>query len=316
MKRIIILSAFLLALFPSVSLYGAIIDKIAVVVNDEIITDGEIEKAIAPLYEQYRAIYRGSELLAKLEEAKQKVVEQLVEERLILSQAKKLNIEVDEQDIDKKVAETQNRFGSKEEFEKALAAQRLSLKDLRSRYREQLMSRGLVDEKVGSKITITPVEASNYYNAHKEEFVLPEEIKLDNILVSPAGSLGPQKAAELAKEIARRLKEGGDFAGLAKVYSEGPGASDGGSMGYVKRGELMPEIEKVVFNMKEGEVSDMIQTHLGYHFFKVEEKMASRARPYTEAQAEVEEAVFREKIKDKLKGWIEGLKKNAYIAFK
>ena len=316
MKRIAILFTFLLASFSSVPLYGAIVDKIVVVVNDEIITNGEIEKAIAPLYEQYRAIYRGNELLAKLEEAKQKVVEQLIEERLILSQAKKLNIEVDEQEVDKRVAETQTRFGSKEEFEKALAVQRISLKDLRSRYREQLMSRRLVDEKVGAKITITPIEASNYYNAHKEEFVLPEEIKLDNILISPAGSLGPEKAAGLAKEIARRLKEGGDFAGLAKVYSEGPGASEGGSMGYVKRGELMPEIEKVVFNMKEGEVSGMIQTHLGYHFFKVEEKKASIVRTYTEVQAEVEEAVFREKIKDKLKGWVEGLKKNAYIAFK
>ena len=305
-----------MALFSSGPLHAAIFDKIAVVVNDEVITDGEIEKAIEPLYEQYRTIYRGNELMKKLEEAKQRVVEQLIEERLILSQAKKLNIEVDEQEIDKKIADTQARFGSKEEFEKALRAQRISLKDLRARYKEQLISRRLVDEKVGAKITVTPIEASNYYNAHKEEFVLPEEIKLDNILISPAGSLGPQKAADLAKEIARRLKEGGDFAGLAKVYSEGPGASEGGSMGYVKRGELMPEIEKVVFNMKEGEVSGMIQTHLGYHFFKVEEKKASMVRPFTEVQAGVEEAVFREKIKDKLKGWVEGLKKNAYIAFK
>lgn len=316
MKKIIILFTLLSASFIYTSLDAAIVDKIAVVVNDEIITDGEIDRAIAPLYEQYRAIYKGNELLKKLEEAKQRVVEQLIEERLILSEAKKQNVEVDEQGIDKKITETQSRFGSKEEFDRALAAQRLSQKDLRARYKEQMMSRRLIDEKVGSKITITPIEASNYYNAHKEEFVLPEEVKVYNILISPAGKLGPERAAGLAKEIERRLKEGGDFAGLAKAYSEGPGAAEGGSMGYVKRGELMPEIEKVIFNMKEGETSGMVQTHLGYHFFKVEEKRQSRVRPYVEVQAQVEEAVFQGKIKGKLKGWVEGLKKNAYIAFK
>jgi len=188
------------------------------------------------------------------------------------------------------------------------------LKDLRTRYKEQLMTKRLIDQKIGSKIVVTPVELSNYYNSHIDKFMMPEEIKLRNILIKPKED--PKKALELANNILARLKEGSDFAGLAKVYSEGPNASEGGLMGYVKKGDLLPEIEKVVFELNEQETSGIIQTSVGYHIFKVEEKKASKQMSLSEARNAIEEALFQEKVKEKIKGWIEGLKKNAYIAFK
>lgn len=314
-KNALFLAAVFTLVLPVLS-YGEIVDKIAVVVNDEVITNGEIDRALLPMYQQYQSIYKGKELISKLEEQRQKVIEQLIEDRLILSQAKKLNIEVDEREIDAKLNETIRRFASKEEFEQALKEQRLTAKDLRARYRDQLMARMLVDQEIGSKISVTPMEMANYYNAHADDFAQPEHIKVLNILLSPKSDVDIKKTLALAREIERRLREGGDFGALAKVYSEGPGADEGGSMGYVKRGDLMPEIEKVVFDMKVGETSGMIQTSLGYHFFRVEEKKERRILPFSEVKTAAEEAVFREKIKDKLQVWVEGLKKNAYIAFK
>ena len=87
-------------------------------------------------------------------------------------------------------------------------------------------------------------------------------------------------------------------------------------MGYVKKGDLLPEIDKVVFDLKEGELSGIIQTNLGYHIFKVEEKKPARTLSISEARRDIEEAVFREKIEQRVKDWVEGLKKHAYIAFK
>ncbi len=293
-----------------------VIDKIAIVVNNEVITQGEIDRLLAPIYEQYKPLYHGDELIQKLEEARQKIIEQLIEDKLMLSEAKKLNIEIDDRDVEGRLDETIKRFGPKERFEQALSEQHLTLKDLRSRFKEQLMTRRLIDQKIGSRIMVTPVEIQNYYDKHINEFVQPEEIKLWNILVKLKPGLNAEKASELAKEILKRLQTGEDFAGLAKIYSEGPNAVDGGLMGYVKRGELLPEIEKAVFNLKDGEISDIIQTSLGYHIFKLEERRASRTLPLPEVRHEIEEAIFREKVRGKIKGWIEGLKKNAYIAFK
>lgn len=316
MRKKVIALMFSFLIFSMNPAHCEVVDKIVVIVNNEIITQREIDRVLMPIYEQYQALYYGDELVKKLDEARKNVIEQLIEDRLILSEAKKLNIEVDERGVEARLADVKKRFGSKEEFEHVLSGQGLTLKDLTTRYLEQMMIRGLIDRKVGSKVTVSPVEINRYYDEHMNEFIQPEGITLRNILIRPKKDLAPEKAIDLAKEILRRIQEGGDFALLAKEYSEGPNASGGGLMGYVKKGDLLPEIESVVFNLKEGELSGIIQTSLGYHIFKVEEKRERKVLSLSEVRADVEEAVFREKVKDRLKGWIETLRKNAYIAFK
>lgn len=315
-KKSFSLIFFTFAVIAVCPLYGEVIDKIAIVVNNEVITEGEVARLLGPIYEQYKTLYQGAVLIKKLDEARQKIIAQLIEDRLILGEAKKLNIEADEKDITAKIDEAVQRFGSKKQLEQALANQRMTLKDLRARYREQLMTRRLIDEKAGSKIVVTPVDIHNYYNIHTEEFVQPEELKIRNILIKIKSDVPTYKAFGLAKEILRRLREGGDFAGLAKVYSEGPGAQDGGLMGYVKKGDLMPEIEKAVFAMKDGETSAIIQTNLGYHIFKLEERKARKSLSLNEVRRQVEEKVFNDKLKKRIDEWLKDLKKNAYIAFK
>lgn len=313
-KKSLYIFILVLSLSGSRASYAEVVDKIVVVINNEVITQGEIDRMLGAIYQEYARTYTGDALKKKMEEAQQKVVEQLIDDRLILSEAKKLNIEISGKDIDARISEVESRFESKEKFEETLAQQHLSLKDLRARYKEQLMTKRLIDQKIGSKIAVTPVELSNYYNSHIDKFMMPAEVKLRNILIKPKED--PKKDLELANSILARLKEGSDFAELAKVYSQGPNASEGGLMGYVKKGDLLPEIEKVVFELNEQETSGIIQTSVGYHIFKVEEKKASKQMSLSEARNAIEEALFQEKVKEKIKGWVEGLKKNAYIAFK
>lgn len=312
-------SILIAALFLTAAYSGAVrcevIDKISVVVNDEVVTEGEIDRLMIPAYQKYTGLYKGNVLLKKLEEARQKVIEQLIEDKLMLSEAKKMNIVVDDKEVQDKIEETVKHFESRKAFEDALEQQRVTVKTLRQRYLEQIMVKKAVDKKVGSRIMMSPIDVSNYYNSHLTDFAAPAEVKLWNILIK-TDPVNPQKKYELVREILRRLREGGDFAGLAKEYSEGPNASEGGLMGYVKKGDLMPEIEKVVFNMKEGETSNMVQTSLGYHIFKVEEKRDERTLSFAEARRQAEETVYRDKIQSKVKEWIAGLKKNAYIAFR
>lgn len=300
----------------SVTAFAEVVDKIAIVVNDEIICDSEIENTLYPVYQRYKTIYAGDKLMEKLEEARQRAIEQLIEDKLILSEAKKLNIEVSDKEINARLEEVKRNFGSEEDFENAILDQRMTIKDLKARYKEQMMTRKLIDQNVGARIAITPIDVNNYYNSHLGEFAQEEALKLRNILIRPKDDSDVQRALDLAKDIEKKLKDGADFAQAAKAYSEGPGAGEGGMIGYVKKGDLLPEIETVVFNLKEGEVSDIIQTSLGYHIFKLEEKREARTLTLREARRDAEEAIFREKIKEKIKDWVESLKKNAYIAFK
>jgi len=293
-----------------------VVDKVAIVVNNEIITYGEIDRMLSPAYEKYKTLYQGDELAKKLEEARQNIIAQLIEDRLILGEAKKKNVEVDDREVDSKIAETEKRFASKEGFDQALAAQHVTLKELRTRYKEQIMTRRMIDQKVGGTIMVSPSEINKYYEEHVNEFREPEEIKLRMILVRPKEGLEGLKALDLVNEIKRRLREGGDFAALARTYSEGPNAEDGGLMGYVKREDLHPEIDKAIAVLKDQETSDVVQTSLGWQFFRVEEKKHPKTIPLSEARQMIEEKLFADKAKDKIKGWVDNLRKNAYIAFK
>ena len=296
---------------------AAVVDRIVVVVNNEIITQREIDILLIPVYAQYRTAYQGADLIRKLEEAREGIIKQLIEDRLILSEAKKQNITVEDKEIDAKVEEIKKKVGSDRDLEAMLGEQNLTVKELRDRYKEKIMIRKLIDQKVGARIIITPLEVKDYYNEHKDDFLQPEAAALRQILIKPKeGPAGEEEALARIRDVVKRLKEGCDFAALAKEYSQGPNPAEGGMMGYVKKGDLMPKIEDIIFNLREGEVSGIIQSPLGYHIFMVVEKKVRKIKDLQEVRQEVDEYLYREKANQKLRGWIDSLTKNAYIEFK
>lgn len=318
MKKMVFASVIITVLTALTALSrAAVVDKIVVVVNNEIITQREVDIMLAPIYGQYRNMYKGEELIKMLEDVREKILKQLIEDRLIFSEAKKLNITIEEKEVDAKIDEMKNKVGSERELENMLNEQNLTLNELRARYKEKIMIRKLIDQKVGAKIIITPLEVKNYYNENKDSFMQPEEIRLRTILIKPRKEQGGEAGSlQLMRDIMKRLKEGCDFEGLAKEYSDAPGASEGGLMGYVKKGDLMPQIEDIVFNLKEGEITGIIQSPLGYHVFKVDEKRIRRMKELAEVRQDIEEFLYREKASQRLRGWIDSLAKSAYIEFK
>lgn len=294
-----------------------VLDKIVVVVNSEIITQREIDMLLSPVYAQYRSTYQGTDLIKRLEEARELIIKQLIEDRLIFGEAKKENITVDEKEINIKIDEMYQRAGGKKELEDMLNQQNLTINELRERYREKIMTRKLIDKKVGSKIIVTPMEVKNHYYNNKDQFLQPEEILLRQILIKPKDEPDAQAMAlKRMREIVKRIGEGCDFALLAKEYSDGPTANEGGLMGYVKKGDLVQQLEEIVFNLKEQEISGVVQSSLGYHIFKVEEKKDRRTKELSEVRQDIEEFIYREKAHQKLRGWIDSLAKSAYIEFK
>lgn len=316
MKKIPVLILFALVSLALLS-DAAIVDKIVVVVNNEIITQREVDMILVPIFNEYKNTYKGEELIRKTEEAREAILKQLIEDRLILSEAKKHNITVEQKEVDAKIEEVKRKMGTEADLEAMLNEQNLTIKELAERYREKLMTRKLIDQKVGAKIIITPLEVKNFYMDHREEFIQPEEIKLRSILIrTPGDVIGNKQALERVQDILKRIKEGCEFEGLAKEYSQGQGASEGGIMGYVKRGDLMPQVENIVFSLGEGQTSGIVQSQLGYHIFKVDEKRVRRNKELSEVKQDIEELMYREKANERLRGWIDSLAKNAYIEFK
>jgi len=293
-----------------------VIDKIVAVVNGEVITQREVAQYLFPLYEEYKKEYTGKNLEDKMLEAEDMVMNQLIQDKLILSEAKKAGIKAADDEIDERIQKLiKERFASEEKFREMLAIQNASLSEMRETVRNEIIKSKIVREKVGWKVVITPSEVRQYYDQHITEFVEPEKIEVLNIMVRKKEGR-TDEAKELIKKIKALLDGGDDFQEVAKKYSEGPNANGGGSLGFVKRGDMMREIDDAIFALSPGGISDIVETPIGYHIFKVTEKLAARSKDFDSAKADIEETIYQKKIDKNLEKWLKELRENAYISIK
>jgi len=314
MKKI----AFLLAVSFMISfpLHAEVVDRILVIINEEIITQGEIDRMLVPVYERYQKEYEGEELIERLDAVRRGIVQNLIKDKLLLSEAKRRNIEVDQLEIDAKIEEVRKRFATQTEFEMALEKENLIISELEKKYKERFMIDKIVQVQIGRNITVSPNEMITFYEENKTLFKEPEKVKVRTILIRINDELPEEKASKTTAEIHRRLLEGCNFELLAKEYSQGPYKDRGGDMGWIKKGELMDELNEMIFSMEKDEISSPIKTRLGFHIFMVEDKMEPSIKDFSEAKDRIEKALYNSKIEGKLREWVEELKKNAYIAFK
>lgn len=310
----LLLSFFLSAVRCPLS--AEVLEGIVAIVNDEVITRHDLEEYLAPLYFQYKAEYQGEELQEKLKKLQSDGLRQLIEEKLLLSEARKRKLTVDPKEIQSRLDQVKGRFSSQEEFEETLSRQGLVVEDLEERYRDQIIIGKLVDEEVRYQISVSPSEVTEYYDAHLVEFNLPERIRLKNILIRAEKEEEEEEAFVRIHEIAGMLGDGRSFEELAKQYSQGPNADEGGLMGLVGEGDLSPELETAVFSLPAGKISGVVKSSLGYHLFKVEERIPAQVKPLAEAQQEIQDRLQREKYEIRYKSFIGELRSKAYISLK
>ncbi|MBI3333719.1 MAG: peptidylprolyl isomerase [Candidatus Omnitrophica bacterium] len=332
MRSVQLLSIILLAVCAVQALSPAVGSaeemKIVAVVNDEVITQADLDRAFLPVYLQFQATSKPDELAERLPELKRQVLAQLVEERLMLQEAKKPRpvevskgkigtppaIEVSEAEVAEMAAQASGRFPSPQEFNEALTEQGLTLEDLKVRFREQITIQKLVDREIRSHITISPAEVTAYYNAHANEFQTAAAVQAAVILIKPKSPLEEAQAQQLAQEIHRQLAGGADFYELAKRYSDGPNAKMGGRIGFLEKGKVLKEIGDTLFDLKAGEVSPVIKTAAGYHLFRVESVRPAHQASLEEVQGRIQDRLFREKVSGRYREWIDKLKASAYLS--
>lgn len=299
-------------------LAAEVVDRIVAVVNDEPITQDELDQFLGPLYEQYRKSFEGAELVDHLQEARRSLLNQLIEDRLVYQEAKRRGVVVDEWEIDDAVKDFEKQFESKEALEAFLTRQGMSVTKLRERYREQIAIRKLHQYEVRSRVVVSPQEVEAYFKDHAKEFGEPDQVRLLEICVKKDpedAKPNPTKSPyERALAAVREVDGGGDFREVARARSEDSRAAEGGEMGWVKRGELVAAVEEKVFSLAPGQHSGIVEVPAGFHIFKVLEKKPGTVKPLEEVRSQVEGVLAGEKAQGRYKEWMERLKKNAFIS--
>ncbi len=308
---------------PSASPYGGtVVEQIVARVNDQIITQTDYDNALRQLEAEDQQ--RG-ETMQEMADSRHNLLRDLIDQQLWLSKGKELGVTGDTELI-KRLDDIRKEYhlGSLEDLQKAAQEQGVSYDDFKQNIRNQIITQDVMRQEVGSRIQITPGEARQYYEEHKQDFQQPESVRLSEILVSTgaAGANGeddPAKVAEAkakAEDIEARLNSGGDFAALARRFSNGPSASAGGDLGQFRRGALAKVLEDKTFVLKAGQWTEPIRTRQGWVILKVTQHTPAGPQPFDTVQDQVEQALYMSLMEPAIRAYLTKMREQAYIDIK
>ncbi len=299
---------------PAITPNATVVEDVVVHVNDLIISRSDVERAEQALAEEDKQVNASP---AEVADRQKNLLRDMIDKQLLLSRGKELGINADAEvvrrldDIRK-----QNHLDTMEDLERAARQQGVSFEDFKAGIRDNIVTQMVVRDEVGRKLQMTQGQEQAYYEAHKQDFVVPEQIKLSEILVptpADANDAAIAQAQAKADGLVAQLKAGTDFAALAKANSGGPTAAQGGELGLYKRGALGQVLEDQTFNLQPGQWTAPIRTKQGFVILKVTEHQAAGVAPLKDVESQVQEAMYTDAMQPALRAYLTKLREDAYI---
>jgi peptidyl-prolyl cis-trans isomerase SurA len=294
-----------------------LLDGIAAVVNNDIVTISEVQEAMGLEAEQLRQQQAGQGFQDQMQTLYRTTLTHLINLRLQLERARKLNLQVNDEDVNYHIdmLKKQNQV-SDEQLGQMLQSRGLTLETYREQVREGLLAAKVVNAEVRSRLVVLDAELQETYQRKQERYRVPSEITVSHILflVPPGASEQEgEPVRQRAVAVLQKLRNGGNFAELARQYSEGPSADQSGLLGTFRAGELLPGFEEAATALQPGEISDVIRTRAGFHIIRVEAKKAGAYKSFEAVREELKAELLQSKTEQKYQEWLEVLRQGAYI---
>lgn len=300
-----------------------VVDRNVAIVNDDTITLSEVNEFGKPYFQKVVEQTPREHLEQALQQAKMAVLGKLIDRRLMLQEAKKLGIQVTDQEVDsarQRVMET-NKV-NREQFLKELGEMGTTEAQYREELRDQILSSKLINHEVRTRVVIPEDKIRSYYETHYVEDVEGGNYSILQIGVSwdtplAGGAILSQNEARAnAEEIRKLAAKGEDFKELAKKYSDLPSAVDGGDLGSFERDEMAPHIREAVLHLKSGEISQVVEFGKSYQIFKLDAKQTGQQEvkaSYESVKEKIREQLGQEAMEQRFKDWMQSIRDKAYI---
>jgi parvulin-like peptidyl-prolyl isomerase len=323
MKKII-LSALIISLFVIKGICAdspKVVNKVLAVVGKDTILMSEYNKITGPIIEQLKANNPELSDPVKLKQLKENFLQQMVDEKLILQEAKKQQIRPSKRKVEDALKEIKSQYSTEEDFKKDLKEQGMTDQEFNKKLEEQVMMMDLIDKEVTAKIPeITDQEIQKYFTDNKDKdknLTVPEKVRIRHILVkvpNNATQTDWDNALKKIKDLQKKIKGGADFADLATKNSDDTGsAKNGGDLGSFSRGMMVKEFENAAFALNVGQISEPVKTQFGYHLLKCEEKSVVQKRTLDESKDYIKKVLFDNKGRDKYLAWVDSLRKKTNV---
>ncbi len=307
------------------ALEGAdVVETIIARVNNEVITSSELNRQREVLHQELQGRLTGMQLQAEFQVREKDLLRDLIDNSLLLQKGKDEGIGAEAETI-KQMDSYRKQFKLKdmEELEKYVTQEGLNFEEWKTTLKNGIITREVVNREVGSRIQVAKEDISKFYDDHKKEMQHPEQIWLRDLLVGAEQNKPAEFAAakQKATDLLARARKGEDFGALAtKESADANTAPNGGDMGRwwtrAKPGELgdmAPEIEKVVFAAKKGEITEPVATKSGWMLFKVEDHQLEGVPELKEVQPQIQEHLYMEKMQPAMREYLTKLRDEAYM---
>ncbi|HWR16100.1 MAG TPA: peptidylprolyl isomerase [Terriglobales bacterium] len=306
-----------------------VVEEIVARVNNSIITRTDLARSKEQMTNE---AHQKNVPQDEIDKRQSDILRDLIDQQLLVQKAADLGITGDNELIKRldEIRKSMN-LNSMEELEQEAEKSGVSYEDFKQNLRNSILTQSVIGREVGSHIQITPEEVQKFYEEHQKELERPEQVALSEILIAPVKPAPNAKegdplpdptpeqlaaAEQKAQQALDEIKKGTKFEDVAKKYSDGPTASQGGALGEFGRGMLAKELEEKTFAMKPGEVTDPIRTRQGFVLLKVIDHTQPGIPPLKQVEPNIQEAIYLRKLQPALREYLTKLREDAYIDIK
>ncbi len=294
-----------------------VLNRVAALVNGEPITLRDLQLRAGPDWARVQAMPEGPDRERAEARVLKAAYEAIVADKLLQGQVKELGLEATDAEVDAAIDDIKkkNRLDDAG-FDRALAAEGLTRAALRARVRGDLESMRVVQVKIRSKLKVGDDDLRNYYQQHQREFAAGIEVRARHIFLPLAAGAPAAEEARVRAQgeaLLKRLAAGADFAGLAREFSKGPSAPEGGDLGWLRRGVVQPEVEKAAFGLEPGQVSGLVRTRNGFQILEVEGRRGGEPLPFDQVKDQIRDKLTYEQGDVLRQQYVSELKKDAVV---
>ena len=291
-----------------------VIDRIVAVVNSNIITLYDLNRAFRPYEANIKALrYPEDQERQTLFQVRSDVPNQLIDAELADQQTKHVQITVSQKEIDNTIERMkESRSFTDEQLREGLAAQGITMEEYRKEIESQILRTKLVTREVKSKIVITKEDIKAYYDSHQEKYAGDKKYYLWNLFIK-ASEIDRNLALGEMKRVELKLAQGSSFEALVSELNESASAVKGTDLGLYRRDELSEELRDVVSNLKSGQFSEILETNFGFQILYVQKIEDTAAKPIVSVESEIHQILYDELVNNKYQDWLEDLRARSHI---
>jgi peptidyl-prolyl cis-trans isomerase C len=288
----------------------------AAVVNGVVIQEEEVNRGL--LYHQQRLLATTGQVIKPdmMMEARKMILEDLIDRELLYQQSRKKGVVIEDAQVNEQLDQLKKQYPNEQAFKDSMAEDHLSEDTIKSRIKMKLAVQKFVDKEFGGNIDVSDGEAKAFYDEHPEYFTQPETIRASQIMikVDPKSDAGKkEETRKKLEDIQKRVQKGEDFAILAKDFSQDASSTRGGDLGTIPKGRMPKALDDAAFSLKPGEVSNVVETEVGFHLIKVHEKVPEKVVPFKDAEQKIRQYLANQKLNQRIDEYLNEVKKTAKI---